>query len=293
MNIEYDPSFWLTPHANYDVASTIATVNRLHLFLRTENAIVSTLPSVHNFHCLYLCIKGAGNIEIDGVPFFIKSGEAISILPHHPHRRLPGKTDVHYLLLRFTISHPELISNLSGNILTVPEKAEPLISKLIECYRNAIENSSTSANNETLLYATLLINALSDSPKASQLKQSALPERLNKALQILSNPENINLPLHTVAHKLGITPGHLSDLIRDHLGYPPSKLRRAVIIRTAVHYLTHTDLNISEIAELSGFKSVYAFSRFFKQGHGISPRKFRTLLADNASGIPSGRKKNE
>ena len=291
MNIEYNPDFWLSPHANYDVASTVAMVNRLHLFLRTENVVVPTLPSVHNFHCLYLCIKGAGSIEIDGVPFFIKAGEAIGIPPHRPHRRMPGKEEVHYLLLRFTISNPELISNLSGNILTVPEKAESLISKLLECYQNAIENASASANNETLLYATLLINALSDSPRASNLKPTSLPERLNKALQMLSNPENINLPLHIIAHKLGITPGHLSDLIRDHLGYPPSRLRRAVIVRTAVHYLTHTDLNISEIAELSGFKNVYSFSRFFKQAHGISPRKFRSLLADDASGTPRSNRK--
>ena len=288
MNIEYDPDFWISPHANYDVASTVAIVKRLHLFLRTENVVVPTRPSVHNFNCIYLCIKGAGNIEVDGVPFFIKAGEALGIPPHHPHRRMPGKGEVHYLLLRFTISNPELISNLSGNILTVPEKAESLISKLIECYQNAIENDSVSANNETLLYATLLINALSDSPKASCLKQTTLPERLNKALYMLSNPENINLPLHIIAHKLSITPGHLSDLVRDHLGYPPSKLRRAVTIRTAIHYLTHTDLNISEIAELCGFKTVYSFSRFFKQGHGISPRKFRSLLADNASGTSSG-----
>ncbi|MBR7107371.1 MAG: AraC family transcriptional regulator [Lentisphaeria bacterium] len=285
MNIDYDPTFWLSRDNHYDIVSQFALVNRLHLFLRTEIVLTSRLPAVHQFHCLYFCIRGSGSIEIDGVPFFVKAGEAIGVLPHHPHRRMPGNAEVHYLLLRFTPTDPELISDLFGRILVIPESAGALISKLMSCYQEVVENSSAEANNETALYATLILNSLLSVPRNSNPQQSFLPERLNKALQLLTDPENINMPLHLIAKKLGITAGHLSDLIRDHLGYPPSRLKHTIHIRIAIHLLLHTDMNITEVAEKSGFKSVYAFSRFFKQDHGMSPREFRKLYAGKVSNI--------
>ena len=285
MNIDYDPAFWLSRDSHYDVISSFALVKRLHLFLRTEKVSKKRFPSVHQFHCIYFCIKGSGSIEIDGVPFFVKAGEAIGVLPHHPHRRMPGKEEVHYLLLRFTPTDPELIADLFGHILTIPESAEPLLSKLMSCYQVVVENVSVEASNETSLYATLILNSLLNAPRSLNPKQSVLPERLNKALLLLTDPGNINLPLHVIAKKLGITAGHLSDLIRDHLGYPPSKLKHSIHIRIAIHNLMHTDMSISEVAEKSGFKSVYAFSRFFKQDHGVSPREFRKLHAGNITNI--------
>jgi AraC-like DNA-binding protein len=82
---------------------------------------------------------------------------------------------------------------------------------------------------------------------------------------------------------MGITPGHLSDLIHDNLGYPPRDVKRSVRYQVAMNYLLHSSLSISEIAEAAGFRSVYAFSRFFKNASGESPLAFRRKHKKNQS----------
>ena len=101
------------------------------------------------------------------------------------------------------------------------------------------------------------------------------------ALQLIISPENLDQSLRDTAKKLGITPGHLSDLIHDNLGYAPRHLKRMVRHRVAVNYLLHSALSISQISDAAGFKSVYAFSRFFKSVSGISPSAFRRLHEKN------------
>lgn len=285
MNILYDIDLWESINnlnCNCDVMTDFAPINSMHLFLRTQRMKKQVSQAIHNFHVIYFCLHGSGKIEIDGVPYSVNDGEALGVLPHHAHRRLCTDTDVHYLLLRFIPADPGMIASVFNRVLSLSESTSQLISKMMECYISAIQTPSAITFNDVSLYASLVLNSLLNISRSCQPKSNGLPDRLNKALQMLSDPKNVNLQLRDVAKKLGITAGHLSDIIRDHLGYTPSKLKRAIHIRIAINHLLNTDLSISEIAEKSGFKSIYSFSRFFKHIQQMSPLEFRRKNMGNS-----------
>jgi transcriptional regulator GlxA family with amidase domain len=46
-------------------------------------------------------------------------------------------------------------------------------------------------------------------------------------------------------------------------------------LETAQFYLTNSTLNISAVAEVSGFFNPYYFSRYFRQRTGLAPQEYR------------------
>ena len=62
---------------------------------------------------------------------------------------------------------------------------------------------------------------------------------------------------------------------KEHTGLAPNQYLLEVRIRKARELLTNTTLTVTAIAEETGFKSSFYFSRFFKKRAGLSPRQYR------------------
>ena len=260
-----------------DVNAPFSPIDKIFIWLRDENKIhPHGWAVVHNYHCLYFCLEGSGELEIDGIPYQIKAGEVIGVLPHQPHRRLPSKSSVKYLLIRFIPRNPELIRNLFGHSILQSEEVAAALQEVISAYEkvNFGENQYPQSN-ELGLRTALLVNCLSDCVKTELTIPSGTGKRINDVMQQIFSPENIGEPLQKIAKQIGITPGHLTDLVHDTIGYSPRHIRRVLRMRLAEDQLLHTTLSVSEIAENVGYKSVYAFSRFFKIATGSSPNAYR------------------
>jgi AraC-like DNA-binding protein len=83
------------------------------------------------------------------------------------------------------------------------------------------------------------------------------------------------LSLRDVADEVGLTPGHLTTVVRRRTGRTVQDWiieRRMTEARTM---LEGTDLPVAEIARRVGIFDPGYFSRLFTQRHGISPRKWR------------------
>lgn len=79
----------------------------------------------------------------------------------------------------------------------------------------------------------------------------------------------------SIAKKMGVTPRHLFQIFRKHIGHTPSDYLWQLRLNKARNLLCYTPLNISEIAYLCGFKNPYHFSRFVKKHYGFAPRDLR------------------
>jgi AraC family transcriptional regulator, transcriptional activator of pobA len=87
------------------------------------------------------------------------------------------------------------------------------------------------------------------------------------------------LSLRDVAHEVGMTPGHLTTVVRRRTGRTVQEWiieRRMAEARTI---LEETDLPVAEIARRVGVFDPSYFSRQFTRIHGISPRKWRMRAA--------------
>jgi AraC-like DNA-binding protein len=78
-----------------------------------------------------------------------------------------------------------------------------------------------------------------------------------------------------LAHTLGISYSTFRRSFKRQLGVAPAQFQNAIRINRALDLLAATDQSVSEIADRTGFDTVFYFSRQFKQKTGITPTAFR------------------
>lgn len=94
----------------------------------------------------------------------------------------------------------------------------------------------------------------------------------------INRQENLRLGLPTVQYlsdQLNISPGYLSDMLRDLIGQNAQQYIRSKLIEKAKEKLTGTDLTVAEIAYELGFEHPQSFSKMFRLRTGLSPLEFR------------------
>lgn len=77
------------------------------------------------------------------------------------------------------------------------------------------------------------------------------------------------------ASQLNVTPSHLNETVKRLTGLTAKELVKERLIIEIKHLLSHTELNINEIAESLNFEDQSYFSRFFKKNTGETPHQFR------------------
>jgi AraC family transcriptional activator of pobA len=81
-----------------------------------------------------------------------------------------------------------------------------------------------------------------------------------------------------LAEKLDLSPGYLSDLLRNLTGLNAQQHIQSRLIDKAKEKLSTTELSVSEIAYELGFDHPQSFSRLFKAKMKQSPLEFRATF---------------
>lgn len=84
-----------------------------------------------------------------------------------------------------------------------------------------------------------------------------------------------NISLTSLSDKFHYSKPHMCTLIKQNTGFSFSTLIKQVRISRAKEYLTKTDAQISDIAEIVGYNSSDHFSRVFRSSTGMSPQEYR------------------
>ncbi len=77
------------------------------------------------------------------------------------------------------------------------------------------------------------------------------------------------------AETLGVTAGHLHDVVKTVLGKSPSQMIQGEVTTEAKRLLAHTSLSIAEIAYMLNFTDPSYFGRYFRRQADITPGEFR------------------
>jgi len=81
--------------------------------------------------------------------------------------------------------------------------------------------------------------------------------------------------LADVASRFGFSVSHFRRLFSQRYGLPPSAIIHRYRMKCACEFLSYGNCNVSETAERCGFKSIYSFSRAFRQYTGQPPGAYR------------------
>lgn len=85
--------------------------------------------------------------------------------------------------------------------------------------------------------------------------------------------------VHFYASKLNISYSYFYKMMKKQRQQTPSSYLNDLLLQEAKTLLSHSDDNISEIADKLSFSDVYSFSKFFKTHTKVSPSIFRTAIS--------------
>lgn len=101
--------------------------------------------------------------------------------------------------------------------------------------------------------------------------------QVERTLRVLDTRcTEVGLNLRSVATEVGLSPWHLSRLLKSHTGYGFVSHLHQRRVSAARDLLTHSHLSIKEIAASVGYRSATQLGRHFKRLCGSSPISIRT-----------------
>ncbi len=136
------------------------------------------------------------------------------------------------------------------------------------------------ANVDTLLkyaqrfYKRQFINRSEISGKTVTRFNEEIIKYAANGLLGIKGPPSVNY----IAEKLNISPGYLTNMLKQQSGKTAMEHIHIYLISEAKHRLKSEDQSISEIAYALGFENLSYFSRLFKKEVGISPNLFKKQL---------------
>lgn len=103
------------------------------------------------------------------------------------------------------------------------------------------------------------------------------PEIMAALQRIEEHPGSVE-SIDELARQASLSRSHFDRLFRQCAGMPPNQFLMNARIAEAKRLLESTGMQISEIADILGYRDVYFFSRQFKQQTNLSPSQYRTQV---------------
>lgn len=177
--------------------------------------------------------------------------------------------------------HPLLFPFLHGHSggvlrLELPPDRQPMWDNTIRSIETELTTRREGYRQAALAYLTLVLIELARLARdvVAELRRSGEP-LLADVFDVIDRRYAAALSLRDVASEVGMTPGHLTTVVRRRTGRTVGEWiaeRRMTEARTL---LQETDLAIGEIARRVGVFDPGYFSRQFTRAHGMSPRTWR------------------
>jgi AraC family transcriptional regulator, transcriptional activator of pobA len=181
----------------------------------------------------------------------------------------------HPLLFPFVHGQP------SGLLqLTVPTARQPLWDNVIESIESELADRKEGYRQAALAHLTLLLIDVARLAVdvVGDLKRSGEP-LLAEVFTAIDRHRGEPLSLRDVARDLGMTPGHLTTVVRRRTGRTVQEWIIERRMAEARNLLSDTELPVAEIARRVGMSDPGYFSRLFRRTHGTSPRQWRRRSA--------------
>ncbi|MDP3070361.1 MAG: helix-turn-helix domain-containing protein [Opitutaceae bacterium] len=153
----------------------------------------------------------------------------------------------------------------------------------------ADEYGSAALNREPALRAwlqLLLIKAqrlyATQKPRPAATATAALAR---KFIQLVTEQFIQERSVPVYARQIGVSTGHLHDLVKQGTGLTPQQIIRRELVLEAKRLLAHTELTIAEISYRLAMEDPAYFGRFFKRETGRTPGAFRKRIREKHQSV--------
>lgn len=234
-------------------------------------------PHRHTFHEIVHVTAGTGTHVVDLARWDLRPPHLGVIAPGQVHHweNARGLDGVVVLFTDdFLLDHPAdrvLLRRLSERPwLTLDGPGHTRTTRLI----TDLHDEFRDGGDGSVLRALLHVLAV----RATRLAHVPSTAHTGVAEEFVRLTDRTDPALRTVgayAARLGVTPGHLTEVVKAATGRTPSQLLREARAKEAKRLLAGTELTVGQVARRVGFADPAYFCRFFRRETGVSPGDFR------------------
>lgn len=220
-------------------------------------------------------LETSGYVHLDHLEVELHPQHAIIIPPYQFHHFSNlQQTNLNWLICTFEMSSPTFIEPLRNRAIPVSGETLECVTKALDIFLNQQENSFAIDELQSLILTTIIRLKQDASVEATPFNFST-NDVVSTVNRVLVETSNTELSIHHVADAFSLSSSRMRAIFREAAGVSLGQYILNFKIHTALALLSDTKLSISDIAHQSGFSSIQAFSRTFKDKIGESPTKFR------------------
>ncbi len=252
-------------------------------------------PHRHDFFEVLFLTRGTGSHVIDGNRYPIAPPCIFFMSPGQAHE-FEFSNDIEGYIYIFT---PDFYLNDRSNqnrliefpfFFTIQKTNPPLVLK-DKSEQYFLESLFEKALSEALLpvFSSELLRSLLDLILATCAKLYPEEERMTskgkghllvkRFYQLVEEKYHQNLSVQQYASLLAVTANHLTQTIKSLTGKTTAQVIHSKQILEIKRLLAHTNLGVSEIANLLGFNDQSYFTKFFKRETGQTPLGYKNSLS--------------
>lgn len=240
----------------------------------------------HHRFVFVMVVRKGGPARIGDKTFFLEEGEGVLIFPHQFHHFMDVEEgELEWLFITFELNNREPISDLMNTPRRLDRDTLFLIAETLNLHQDVVAGRSelVAGISYQLSQVLLKLKELPVIPEdrvnlhATDDTRDVILEKINL---YVSQHLDRQLTIKELADELGYSVSYLRAIFRDRLGFSLGKFIRMSRLSKAAELLENKKLSITDVAEQSGFESLTAFSRAFKQAYGISPKAYSKVVGN-------------
>jgi len=248
------------------------------------------VPHRKDYYLFVLVKKGNSRHWVDFVPYTIRSGKFYFSMPSHIQVKEQSEP-LQGILFSFTDEFLSLDENKLLKQLPIvqnPDNQHELnlskaditfLEDILQKITIEFKTAHDWRNGMLLSYLRVVLIYLSRL-YVEQFQNHTSPNRvlLKKFHSLIDKHFQKYHQVADYAPLLKITPGHLSDIVKEQSGKTAIEHIHQRIILEAKRHLLHTEWKMKEIAFILGFDDAAYFGRFFKRITHQTPASYRTAI---------------
>lgn len=222
-------------------------------------------PRVQQDLQLVMLYTGEMTVTIDGRILSVAPGHVVLLKPGHEESFTFSKTEDTWH--RWIAIRVDMLSLEAKEALYALPEVLPLTEEMNHLTGLMVNLIRQFTSEDDIVIRSLAHAALHLYPNESlrlSLQQEKHPA-VYSAIEWIRSHYAEALTLSNIASQAGVSPEHLLRLFKKHEGTTPIEYVWKYRIDRSIELLTHTGLNVTEIAERCGFKTSHHFARMIKQ----------------------------
>ena len=248
----------------------------------------------HDSYEIYYLLSGVRHYFIKDRTFRVEKGDIVLINRHDLHKTTYGGSSAHErVLLNFDEAYAGRLQMFVDDIdILLPFHQDVNVIKLsrieqkvmeqalFKIMKEAGERGAGSSSCVRLAIAELLVCIARQAVRLKAGDSSHLDkmyEKVSEVVKFINLRYMEKLTLNYLSASFYISPYYLSRLFKKATGFTFVEYLNSIRVREAQKLLKETELNVSEVAERTGYESSTHFGRVFKEITGLSPLRYKKV----------------